>query len=185
MSRRRSKRPTASSPPAGTPCRPAPRSSRASPRCSASSRASTCPRRTALSVPRGSDRSVAARLTPSAQEGRLSRSMQLRDVVPEAALDVRDGTVAISGIAAEGRKVKPGDLFVAIPGTKADGLSFVPQAIAAGAAAIAAEQLPAAKPTGVAFVKVANARRALALAAARLFPRQPGTIAAVTGTSGK
>ena len=32
---------------------------------------------------------------------------------------------------------------------------------------------------------VANARRALALAAAQFFPRQPGTIAAVTGTSGK
>ncbi|MFL5044192.1 MAG: UDP-N-acetylmuramoyl-L-alanyl-D-glutamate--2,6-diaminopimelate ligase, partial [Xanthobacteraceae bacterium] len=33
--------------------------------------------------------------------------------------------------------------------------------------------------------KVRNARRALALAAARLHPRQPGTVAAVTGTSGK
>ena len=30
-----------------------------------------------------------------------------------------------------------------------------------------------------------NVRRALALAAARFYPRQPGTIAAVTGTSGK
>jgi UDP-N-acetylmuramoyl-L-alanyl-D-glutamate--2,6-diaminopimelate ligase len=34
-------------------------------------------------------------------------------------------------------------------------------------------------------VPVANARRALALAAAKFFPRQPGTIATVTGTSGK
>ena len=33
--------------------------------------------------------------------------------------------------------------------------------------------------------QVENARRALALAAAKFFPRQPGTIAAVTGTSGK
>ena len=32
---------------------------------------------------------------------------------------------------------------------------------------------------------VPNARRALSLAAARLYPRQPGTIAAITGTSGK
>jgi UDP-N-acetylmuramoyl-L-alanyl-D-glutamate--2,6-diaminopimelate ligase len=37
----------------------------------------------------------------------------------------------------------------------------------------------------VAFVQVGNARRALARAAAAFFPRQPGTIAAVTGTSGK
>ena len=34
-------------------------------------------------------------------------------------------------------------------------------------------------------MRVKNARRALALAAANFFPRQPGTIAAVTGTSGK
>jgi UDP-N-acetylmuramoyl-L-alanyl-D-glutamate--2,6-diaminopimelate ligase len=36
-----------------------------------------------------------------------------------------------------------------------------------------------------AFLTVSNARRTLALTAARLYPRQPGTIAAVTGTSGK
>ena len=35
------------------------------------------------------------------------------------------------------------------------------------------------------FVRTANPRRALARAAARFYPRQPGTIAAVTGTSGK
>jgi UDP-N-acetylmuramoyl-L-alanyl-D-glutamate--2,6-diaminopimelate ligase len=112
--------------------------------------------------------------------------MQLGDVLTgEAEIAPRDGAVTIGGVTADSRKVKPGDLFVAIPGTKADGLAFVPQAVAAGVAAIAAEHLPATRPEGVAFVKVANARRALALAAARLFPRQPGTIAAVTGTSGK
>jgi UDP-N-acetylmuramyl tripeptide synthase len=112
--------------------------------------------------------------------------MQLRDVMAaEAEIAPGDGAVAIGGVTADSRKVKAGDLFVAIPGTRADGLAYVPQALAAGAAAIAAERLPDSRPAGVAFVKVANARRALALAAARLFPRQPGTIAAVTGTSGK
>ena len=111
--------------------------------------------------------------------------MQLRDIIPEAALNPRDGAIAIGGVTADSRKVKPGDLFVAIPGTKADGLAFVTQAIAAGAVAIVAERLPDARPEGIAFVKVENARRMLALAAARLYPRQPGTIAAVTGTSGK
>jgi UDP-N-acetylmuramoyl-L-alanyl-D-glutamate--2,6-diaminopimelate ligase len=115
----------------------------------------------------------------------LSRSIELRDVVPETALDPRDGAVAIGGVTADSRKIKPGDLFVAIPGTKADGVAFVPQAVAAGAAAVAAERLPDARPEGVVFVKVGNARRTLALAASRVYARQPGVIAAVTGTSGK
>ncbi len=51
--------------------------------------------------------------------------------------------------------------------------------------AVAAEQRPDGLPATIAFVPVGNARRALALAAAKFFPRQPGTIAAVTGTSGK
>src|SRR5438128_2162170 len=111
--------------------------------------------------------------------------MQLRDVLTaEAEYDARDATVAITGVTADSHKVGPGDLFVAISGTKADGLRFVPQAIAAGAAAIAGERRPE-RPSAVPFVQVANARRALALAAARLHPGQPATIAAVTGTSGK
>jgi UDP-N-acetylmuramoyl-L-alanyl-D-glutamate--2,6-diaminopimelate ligase len=111
---------------------------------------------------------------------------QLRDLLNgDAAYDARFAGLAIGGLTADSRKVRPGDLFVAIPGTKADGLQYVGNAAAAGAAAIMAEQVPAAIPDRVAFVKVANARRALALAAARIYPRQPGTIAAITGTSGK
>ncbi len=72
-----------------------------------------------------------------------------------------------------------------MPGTKADGLGFVPQALAAGAVAVMAERAPPALPDGIAFVQVRNVRQALALAAARFYPRQPATIAAVTGTSGK
>ena len=63
--------------------------------------------------------------------------------------------------------------------------AFRRAAAAAGAVAVAAEQRPDGLPDDVAFVQVENARRALALAAAKFFPRQPGTIAAVTGTSGK
>ena len=71
-------------------------------------------------------------------------------------------------------------------GSKDDGLRFVGQALAAGAAAVMAERVPPQPlPEGVAFIRVGDARRALALAAARFFPRQPQVIAAVTGTSGK
>jgi len=112
--------------------------------------------------------------------------MNLGDLlIPDAAYDARFAALAISGVTADSRAVRPGHLFVAIPGTKADGLQYVGKAIAAGAAGIVAERAPEALPADVAFVQVPNARRALALTAAWLHPRQPGTIAAVTGTSGK
>ena len=113
--------------------------------------------------------------------------MKLHEILPsDAELDAHHAALDIGGVTADSRTVKPGTLFIAIPGTKADGLSFVPAAIAAGAAAIVAEQRPESPlPKNVAFVRVGNARRALALIAAKFYPRQPGIIAAVTGTSGK
>ncbi|MFL4980019.1 MAG: UDP-N-acetylmuramoyl-L-alanyl-D-glutamate--2,6-diaminopimelate ligase [Xanthobacteraceae bacterium] len=112
--------------------------------------------------------------------------MQLRDLLTDdAEYDRRFAAVPISEVTADSRKVERNSAFVAVPGTKADGLQYVDAAIAAGAAAIVAERAPGPLPDTVAFIKVRNARRALALAAARLHPRQPGTVAAVTGTSGK
>jgi UDP-N-acetylmuramoyl-L-alanyl-D-glutamate--2,6-diaminopimelate ligase len=113
--------------------------------------------------------------------------MMLRDLLTdEARFDARFGARAVTGISADSRAVKPGFLFAAVPGTKADGLIYLPQAIAAGAAAVLAERAPADPlPENVALVSVPNVRRALALAAAKFYPRQPATIAAVTGTSGK
>jgi UDP-N-acetylmuramoyl-L-alanyl-D-glutamate--2,6-diaminopimelate ligase len=112
--------------------------------------------------------------------------MKLRDLLGnDAVFDARFAAREIVGVAADSRKVRPGFLFVAVPGTKADGLSFVPQALAAGAAAILAERAPGALPDGVALAHATNVRRVLALIAARYYPRQPATIAAVTGTSGK
>ncbi len=89
----------------------------------------------------------------------------------------------IGGIAFDSRKVRPGDVFFALAGTKDDGLKHAGEALAKGAAAIVAER--EAPVAGAPFVRVADARAALAHAAARLYPRQPGTVVAVTGTSGK
>jgi len=111
--------------------------------------------------------------------------VKLRDLLPEAATDGRQGAIDVSGVTADSRKVKPGFLFIAIAGTKADGAHFARQAADAGAVAVAAEQRPGGLAEAVAFVGVKNARRVLALVAARVFPHQPQTIAAVTGTSGK
>jgi len=113
--------------------------------------------------------------------------MKLADLLTVDALsDARFAALDIGGITADSRAVRLGDLFVAITGSKDDGLRFVAPAIAAGAVAVMADRVPSSPlPQGVAFVRVNDARRALALAAARFFPKQPECIAAVTGTSGK
>ncbi len=112
--------------------------------------------------------------------------MKLSDLLSGyAEVDPRFAALDIAGVSADSRTLKKGDLFVAISGAKADGLSFAPQAVAAGAAAIVAERKPEGLGGNVAFVTVGNARRALALAAAKMFPRQPRIIVAVTGTAGK
>jgi UDP-N-acetylmuramoyl-L-alanyl-D-glutamate--2,6-diaminopimelate ligase len=108
--------------------------------------------------------------------------MRVSAVIREARLVGPD--VEIAGMTADSRKVKPGYLFAALPGTKAQGSAFVGDAIAAGAVAVlGAPGIDV--PANVARIDADNPRRALALAAARYFAKQPATIAAVTGTNGK
>src|SRR5262245_59319957 len=96
-------------------------------------------------------------------------AMKLRNLLPpDARYESRLGALEIAGITADSRAVKPGFLFVAVPGTKADGLVFVPQALAAGAVAVMAERATEL-PDAVAFVQVQNVRHALALVAARFY----------------
>ena len=113
--------------------------------------------------------------------------MKLADLVSDATpIDARHAGLDVTGVSADSRKIRRGDLFVAVNGAKADGLRFVADAVAAGAVAVLAERAPDTPlPEGVPLVRVTDSRRALALAAARLFPRQPAIIVAVTGTSGK
>ncbi len=114
----------------------------------------------------------------------LSRLLHEISAAEYVSLDPAD--VDIAGVTSDSRSVKPGYLFVAIAGTKLDGLAFVEGAVASGAVAVIAERSPPKPlPRGIAFIKVTNARRALALASAQFYPRQPAVIAAVTGTSGK
>ncbi len=110
--------------------------------------------------------------------------MRLRDLFgADATIDPQAEAVEVRGLAVDSRVVKPGDLFFALAGHKTDGSRFVEAAIAAGAVAVAGSDKP--QGANVPYVATQNPRRALAMAAARFFPSQPGTIAAVTGTSGK
>lgn len=93
---------------------------------------------------------------------------------------------AITGIAADSRQVKPGDLFVSIPGARVDGHQFIAQAIERGAVAVLAER-PFVAPPGVGQVLVGDARLALSAVADRFYgsPSQKLQMVGITGTNGK
>ena len=91
---------------------------------------------------------------------------------------------AITEVRDDSRLVEPGDLFVAVAGTKEDGRRFIDTAIQKGAAAVLVEgEAPARNVT---WVVAESARRALGkIAANRYQAASQLTLTAVTGTSGK
>lgn len=91
----------------------------------------------------------------------------------------------ICGLTADSRAVRPGYLFAALPGMRADGNAFVKDAVSRGASAVLAREPVADLPAGVALVRDDNPRLRLAQMAARFHPGQSETIVAVTGTNGK
>ena len=98
----------------------------------------------------------------------------------DAALDV-----PCTGVAYDSRKVTRGSVFVALPGQKADGALFAPQAVAAGAVAVVSER-PGAE-VAAPWIVVSDARLALAHLAAEFFghPSRLMKVVGITGTNGK
>lgn len=93
--------------------------------------------------------------------------------------------IRVAGLACDSREVKPGFLFAAFPGAKADGGKFVDDAIARGAVAVLAAPDVHVPDGEVYRLAAANPRRRFASLVARFYGPQPDTIAAVTGTNGK
>ena len=68
---------------------------------------------------------------------RARRLSELVELMQPAAVEVvGDDTVVGADVVLDNRKATPGSLFIAIPGSRVDGHSFAPQAVAAGAAAV-------------------------------------------------
>jgi UDP-N-acetylmuramoyl-L-alanyl-D-glutamate--2,6-diaminopimelate ligase len=95
-------------------------------------------------------------------------------------------SVSIEGLDYDSRRIGPGSLFFPFPGSRADGRQFVPQAVAAGAAAIASESEPSAGFEDR-WVQVEHGRRALALASRNFYgkPDEHLGLTGITGTNGK
>ena len=97
--------------------------------------------------------------------------------------------ITATRLSADSRQVKPGDVFVAYPGTQADGRDFIAQALAKGAAAVIAEAGGGALPkAGTAPVIEVQGLAAMSGEIAHLVYGRPSEqlwLAGVTGTNGK
>ena len=94
------------------------------------------------------------------------------------------GETQINGICFDSRKVKKGDLFIAIKGEKHNGNKFVSQAVTKGVkVVIHSEKIK--KNTKTKFIKFADTRDILAKISSKFFKNKPKNIIAVTGTNGK
>ena len=100
-----------------------------------------------------------------------------------AALDqVPDPAAIVAGpVVIDSREARPGALFAALPGTRADGHDFAAAAVAAGAVMVLAT-----RPVGVPALIVSDVPAALAALATAVTSRLPDlTIAGITGSAGK
>jgi UDP-N-acetylmuramoyl-L-alanyl-D-glutamate--2,6-diaminopimelate ligase len=109
--------------------------------------------------------------------------LSLRDVLAEAEF-CGSADIVVRSCACDASACRPGDVFVALVGTRADGHDFIHEAIARGAVAIVAERrLNVEVPTYV----VGDSRAALGQICQALAgrPSQSLRVIGVTGTNGK
>jgi UDP-N-acetylmuramoyl-L-alanyl-D-glutamate--2,6-diaminopimelate ligase len=99
----------------------------------------------------------------------------------------QSGNPSVSGLEYDSRRVKPGDVFVAMHGESSDGNKFIDKAIAAGAVAVVTDSKTEAPRNGVAWAQVPHGRRGLARLSANFYrhPAERLAITGVTGTNGK
>ncbi len=116
----------------------------------------------------------------------MSNAIPLNDLLRRTGLEPvagGDGCL-ISSVTQDSRRVRPGSLFVAIPGNARDGLEFVEEALRRGAVAVAA---PIPVGLDVPTIVLPDGRRSAALLAAASYgnPASSLDVYAVTGTNGK
>ena len=116
----------------------------------------------------------------------LAQLIRILDIPFEIAADFSSHNLAepIASIHYNSKETRPGGLFVAIKGFKADGHDFITEAVQNGASVIVAQK-PAT--THVPVLVVENTRKALATIAAEFFghPAHSLQLVGITGTSGK
>ncbi|MGQ9697892.1 MAG: UDP-N-acetylmuramoyl-L-alanyl-D-glutamate--2,6-diaminopimelate ligase [Armatimonadota bacterium] len=109
------------------------------------------------------------------------------NILPNACPSSNQNPV-VTGLAYHSARVRPGFVFVALPGTRTDGHRYLQDALAAGAvAAVVRTDAQAVWPDDRPLVRVPDTRRALALMASQFYgwPSRRLKLYGVTGTNGK
>ena len=112
--------------------------------------------------------------------------MKLSEILKEINVlsAVASGDTEITGVCYDSRRVKNGDLFVAVRGYESDGHKYIPMAVEKGCAAVLCEEAPAGN---VPYVQTDDSRLGLALAARNFYgdPSREMKVIGITGTNGK
>ena len=113
--------------------------------------------------------------------------MKLSDIIKNCGARAVDGSpeTEITGIANDSRKVRPGDLFVAVTGCGNDARAHIADALRAGAAAVMCEG--GCEAEGAVSIDVPDSRLAVAMAADSFYSHPSGSLRliGITGTNGK
>ena len=105
--------------------------------------------------------------------------------VAKARLTPAGAEAMLSGVAVDSRRVRPGELFVALHGEKVDGHDFAVQAAAAGARAMLGKRRPAGLPADFPVLEVSDPRESLLQFAGTMKKEAGFRLAAVAGSVGK
>jgi len=101
----------------------------------------------------------------------------------------RQGSLEVSVFAVtdDSRHVRPGTVFVAVPGERDDGHAYLARAVEAGAAALIVQDASCLDTSNIPAVAVRNTRQALGALASRVLGDPSGKLRmiGVTGTNGK
>lgn len=116
--------------------------------------------------------------------------MTLGELIRQFGLCARgrvDSAAEVAGLTEDSRLVRPGWVFLARPGLRADGRRFVADAVAAGALAVLTDREPEAAPDGAAILLGPDPATTGARIAERLAgsPSLALRLVGVTGTNGK
>jgi UDP-N-acetylmuramoyl-L-alanyl-D-glutamate--2,6-diaminopimelate ligase len=104
--------------------------------------------------------------------------------------DTPGDTVEVTGLSLSSQRVRPGDLYAALPGSRVHGATYAAEAISSGAVAILTDEDGAQSigdDTGTPLLVLDNPRSVLGRLASLLYaePARSLTLMAVTGTQGK